>query len=101
MVYMYIWFYKINPSYVEEFEKEYGANGKWIKLFQNSPHYQETILLKNSDQPHSYRTIDIWDNYEAYINFKTENEKEFNEIDNYCEQFTLKEQFEGNFEKIK
>ena len=100
MVYMYIWSYKINPSYVDEFEKEYGANGKWSQLFQKSPHYHETILLKNSDHPHSYRTIDIWDNFDACNDFKLDNKQEFDEIDKYCERFTHKEQFEGNFERI-
>ncbi len=52
------------------FEKIYGSKGLWVELFQQSPDYHGTVLLKDCKIESRYLTIDRWNNETAFQQFK-------------------------------
>lgn len=91
-----IWRYKIKPEKRSEFEKLYGQNGEWVKLFKKYPDYIKTELIKNLNNNH-YITLDYWNSKESYYKFKEAAKKEFIEIDSQGEELTIEEKHIGEF----
>ncbi len=42
-----LWEYEVKPSCEERFEKVYGPEGDWAKLFRSDGNYLETRLLRD------------------------------------------------------
>ena len=53
-----VWQYQVKPEHGQEFERVYGADGDWARLFQRTEGYLGSELLRgfNGD----YLTIDRW-----------------------------------------
>jgi heme-degrading monooxygenase HmoA len=69
-VYEVFWEYEVRPGQTAAFEDLYGADGEWARLFHQADGYIETLLLRDTDQPTRYLTIDRWHSratYEAYV----------------------------------
>jgi len=73
------------------FEKVYGADGPWAKLFGRDAAYRGTRLVKDVERERVYLTLDFWETREAYEKFKKENAAEYGRIDRECEGMTTKE----------
>ncbi len=99
--YMYMWEYHVSKNHIDEFEKAYGLNGDWVNLFKKAEGYIETELHKDINNEGRYITVDYWQSKEACINFRNKYQKEFNEIDERCETYTVKEISLGEFYKIE
>jgi heme-degrading monooxygenase HmoA len=56
-----IWEFTVRDGRVAEFEKLYSATGSWAALFRRSPGFVGTALLRDTQTPHRYVTIDRWD----------------------------------------
>jgi heme-degrading monooxygenase HmoA len=92
-----IWEFQITPAHSAEFEKIYGAQGAWVILFKKSKDYYGTTLLKDSNAPFRYLTIDQWENMDAFENFKSQNLNAYTELDSSCVKFILSEKKIGVF----
>ena len=92
-----IWQYKINPERKNEFEKLYGEDGEWIKLFKKYDGYIRTELLKDLNNENNYFTIDYWNSKESYYHFKDNSFKEYLELDKRGDGLTLSEKHIGEF----
>jgi heme-degrading monooxygenase HmoA len=44
-----------------QFELAYGPGGAWSKLFAQCPGFRGTTLLRGTENPRRYMTIDLWD----------------------------------------
>src|SRR5437016_5744207 len=93
-----IWEFQPKPDKVKEFEKIYGSLGAWAQLFRKSSHYRETRLLRDTRSTGHYLVIDIWDDLEAYLNFKHKHHIEYDKLDHECERLTAMEKQVGIFE---
>lgn len=99
-VFVYIWEYKVKEEYILEFEKVYGPEGDWIKLFKKSKGYIATDLHQDISNTHRFLTVDTWNTKEDRDNFRNRYSKEFELLDEHCESFTEKEKLIGEFYSI-
>ena len=44
-----------------QFELAYGPGGAWSRLFAESPGFRGTTLLRDTENPRRYLTVDVWD----------------------------------------
>lgn len=95
--FVYIWQYEVDPKCRQAFVKAYRANGDWAQLFARDPAYLHTELLESSDRSDVFITIDYWRSRAARDRFRQEYAKEFNKLDAACEEFTVREEFVGDF----
>ena len=98
--YCYIWEYIVQDGSNAEFEKVYGADGDWVKLFRGSSGYVKTDLIRDQSNPQRYITIDHWRSCRDYSEFRTVFDAEYIELDKTCENLTVKESKLGEFTKI-
>ncbi|EKD72042.1 MAG: hypothetical protein ACD_46C00025G0007 [uncultured bacterium] len=99
MIYI-VWEFQVYPAYVDEFEKNYNAQGTWTTLFNQSENYHGTILLKDKNIFCRYITIDQWDNIAAFEDFKAKHLKAYHDLDLSCEKLTLSEKEIGIFDSV-
>jgi heme-degrading monooxygenase HmoA len=86
-----LWEFEVKPGSEELFEKVYGADGAWAKLFVQDSQYKGTRLVKDVERERVYLTLDFWETREAYEKFKKENAAEYERIDRDCEGLTRNE----------
>ncbi len=55
-----LWEFEVKPGCEKRFQKVYGPEGDWAKLFRNDANYQETRLLHDTEHPAIYLTLDFW-----------------------------------------
>jgi hypothetical protein len=61
-----LWEYEVKPGGEERFEKAYGPEGDWVRLFRSDSRYHETRLVRDSFRRGVYLTMDFWQSREAY-----------------------------------
>jgi len=91
-----VWEYRVRERMQEHFERIYGPHGDWARLFSADPAYCRTVLLRNSQQPSTYITLDYWQSQAAFLAFR-ENSTEYVALDLQCEQLTEHEREIGRF----
>jgi quinol monooxygenase YgiN len=95
-----VWEFVAKPDHVAEFERIYGSDGEWSRLFRKSSHYRETILTRDTDRRGRYLLTDIWDDHDSFVSFKKQFREEYERLDRECEALTEQETRIGEFEKI-
>jgi heme-degrading monooxygenase HmoA len=93
----YVWEFQVPPQQVAEFERHYGAAGTWVQLFARAPGYVETLLLKDREKAGRYLTVDRWTSEAAYLAFRAQYAKEYEDLDRECAGLTARERPLGNF----
>ena len=74
-----------------EFVEAYGADGAWLRLFQQGQGYLGTELSALPTKPGWYRTIDRWNSEADYLAFRRDYAVEYASIDSACEELTALE----------
>lgn len=64
-----LWEFRPEPRNVAAFERAYGPEGEWAKLFRQARGYLGTVLLRPEGDGSSYLTIDRWDDEESWRAF--------------------------------
>jgi len=93
-----LWEFEVKPGSEEKFEKVYGADGAWARLFAREVAYRGTRLVKDVGRERVYLTVDFWETREAYEKFKKENAAEYERMDRECEGMTVRETRLGEFQ---
>ncbi len=93
-----LWEFEVKPGCEEKFEKVYGADGAWARLFAQDASYRGTRLVKDVKRERVYLTLDFWETREAHEKFKGENAAEYGRIDRECEGMTLAEKRLGEYQ---
>jgi heme-degrading monooxygenase HmoA len=93
----YVWEFYVSSQNRAQFEKEYGPDGSWARLFQGASGHLETRLLRDSSNPLRYVTIDRWESAAAHESFRSRYSSQYNDLDRRCEEFTTRENFLGQF----
>jgi quinol monooxygenase YgiN len=98
--YVYIWDYTVVPERVEDFQRVYGPDGEWVRLFRQAPGYVRTELHRDVRQPNRFLTIDYWESRSAWETFRAQFATRFEELDARCAELTARETEIGRFEPV-
>jgi heme-degrading monooxygenase HmoA len=91
-----LWEFIVRKDQQSEFERHYNSTGSWAQLFHKSPAFRSTALLRGPGG--RYVTRDIWENIEAFRDFRRRLALEYDELDRVCERYTESERELGVFE---
>jgi heme-degrading monooxygenase HmoA len=102
-MYVTMWEFLVRPGSEDEFQRVYGPDGEWARLFASGAGYLGTELLLDGEQGDGsgakrYVTIDRWSSAEALADFRLEFGAEYEQIDARCESLTMRETHLGSFE---
>ena len=97
---MYAWEYLVPPDKRGIFERFYGPAGDWVQLFRRAPGYIRTELHRDRSNPQRFLTIDYWESYDTWQEFRRRYAEEFEDLDAKCEEITSREIEIGKFEPI-
>jgi heme-degrading monooxygenase HmoA len=95
-----LWEYEVKPGSEERFEKAYGPEGEWVRLFRRDGNYRETRLVRDAERRGIYLTLDFWSSREAYEEFMAEHREEYKEIDEATELLTNSERRVGWYDLV-
>ncbi len=91
------WEFRVQSSRAAEFERAYGPEGDWARLFGRSPAYRGTELLRDPDDPERYLTLDRWDDVADFDAFKAGHGDDYHALDLACEPLCAEERLVGRF----
>jgi heme-degrading monooxygenase HmoA len=97
-MFLVLWEFEVKPDSEENFERIYGADGDWVRLFRTDPNFRETRLLRDPFRPRRYVTLDLWTSRDAYRAFKESHREAYETLDKKCEGLTLTERLICSFE---
>ncbi len=98
--YLILWEFHVRAGQEQLFERVYGADGDWARLFQRSEAYFGTELVRDAQMPLRYVTLDFWATRAAYADFRAQHRNEYEGLDARCEDMTEKESEIGAFERV-
>ena len=99
-MYHILWEFRVAEEHRPAFERLYGPEGDWAKLFAHSPDFLGATLLRDRAVPGRYLTLDRWQDAESYDRFLETHKTEYKELDARCELLTEYEMKIGAFESI-
>src|SRR5260370_42450325 len=76
-----VWEFRVRSGKRREFERVYGPDGDWARLFRTGKGYICTELVRDLKTPRRYLTFDRWASRQAYERFKKENRTQYQAID--------------------
>jgi heme-degrading monooxygenase HmoA len=89
------WRFTVAAERRAEFERIYGADGDWARLFRRHAGFLGTQLLVGADG--IYLTLDRWRSEADWIDFKHAHAEAYAALDRACEALTLAEERLGAF----
>jgi hypothetical protein len=90
-MFLVLWEFEVKPGCEKRFEKVYGPDGDWARLFRTDPHYHATRVLHDPFHPAVYLTLDFWDSRQCYEDFIASHSTAYKAIDSAGEELTLSE----------
>jgi heme-degrading monooxygenase HmoA len=93
-----VWAFDVKPEQVKAFERVYGPEGDWVRLFRRAPGYVGTEMRRETERMTRYLTIDRWESRAAYAQFKETLRHEYQALDARCAMLTYSERKVGDFE---
>ena len=99
-MYVILWRFRPLAGRESEFEDAYGPSSEWASLFSKGDGYLGTELLRHSDDPREYLTVDRWDSRAAYETFLDRFDREYRQLDRRLEGLTEEETLLGTFEAL-
>ena len=94
------WAFNPKAEHRRDFERAYGQNGDWVRLFRTGDGYLKTELHRDPEEPGRYITLDFWHSRQQYEVFREQARSAYQEIDARCERFTEDEQLLGDFSDV-
>ncbi len=92
-----VWEFRVQPKFEKKFERTYGPEGEWVRLFRRGKGYLRTELFRDAETRGRYLTVDYWISREAYEAFRRKFDHEFGILDKQCESLTEQETPLGSF----
>jgi hypothetical protein len=71
-----------------QFELAYGPGGAWSQLFGRCPGFRGTTLLRDTQNPRRYLTIDFWDTGAQQEQALAESEAEYADLEAAFSEWT-------------
>ena len=97
-MFVILWHFEVKPGNRVRFEKVYGTQGSWVRLFRSDPHFRGTQLLHDPSSDSCYFTVDFWDSDSAYQHFLDFNRQAYDELDSSLSDLTFNERHIVSFE---
>ena len=97
-MYQIFWEYEVRPEQVAAFERLYGADGEWARLFRRADGYVETLLFRDTDRPTRYLTVDRWQSRAAFDTFVDSASSAYAALDRQGGALTVREHRLGAFD---
>ncbi len=94
------WEFQVKADKIAEFERRYGSDGDWPQLFRRAKGFHHTVLGRSTHAPGHYLVTDVWDDAEAFAQFKKDFREAYVQLDKLCESLTLEEKHIGDFEPL-
>jgi heme-degrading monooxygenase HmoA len=98
--YLVVWQFRPRLGLEGSFEREYGPQGSWARLFATAEGFIRTELNRDLKDSGRYLTLDFWTSKEAYESFRAKHAAEYAGIDQECEALTIEEKYLGEFSKV-
>lgn len=98
MAFHVLWEFRVRGGSEAEFEKRYGTEGDWVRLFRRGEGYLGTALLRDRGTPRRYLVTDTWRDGAAYRAFKETHAEAYATLDRECTALTEDERCLGEFE---
>ena len=92
-----IWEFRVQPGQEAAFERAYGPEGDWARLFRGSTGYRGTELLRDPADPRRYLTLDRWEDAADFEAFKAAHGDDYRALDATCEPLCSEERLVGRF----
>jgi heme-degrading monooxygenase HmoA len=99
-MYVVLWRFRPLAGRESEFVRVYGPSGEWATLFRRGDDYLGTELLRSSDNPGEYLTLDRWTSRDSYEAFRARFNSEYRRLDHRLEVLTEEEALLGTFETL-
>jgi len=94
-----VWEFLVRADRLSEFQRYYSdVDGPWAQLFRKSPGFQGTVLIRDTEDPRHFLTIDSWDTVDAQVAMREQFQREYGDLDRACEELTESERRVGAFE---
>ncbi len=90
-----VWRYEVAEAHRAAFERAYGCDGEWTRLFGTAEGYIGTELLVDGDG--LYMTLDRWRSRANFEAFQAEAGEAYQALDAQCEMLTVREERIGAF----
>ena len=98
MTHVRIWKFCPQQDRALEFERAYGANGRWAELFGKASGYHGTSLLRPIEPGGWWLTIDRWASAADFEAFSRDWSEQYRALDAELEGVAGDEEFVGAFE---
>jgi heme-degrading monooxygenase HmoA len=95
-----VWEFRVAPEHVETFERTYGPEGEWVRLFRRASGYVRTELHRDRQDPLRFLTVDYWESAAHWSAFRARHAREYESLDARCAGLTLSESAIGQFEPV-
>jgi len=92
-----MWKYHIESGRAQEFEEMYGPHGAWAQLFGQGEGYVGAELLRATENPLRYITIDRWTSGAAFETFRHQHSDNYDALNRRCDVITEQETSLGTF----
>lgn len=99
MSYEIIWTYEVEPGRREAFERAYGPDGDWTRLFRRDEGFLEVVLLADADEPGRYLTIDRWRDAASFDRFTAQHGDAYAALDDDLASLSGRGTRLGGFER--
>jgi heme-degrading monooxygenase HmoA len=76
-----VWTFEVSEAKRGMFELAYGPGGAWSTLFAKAPGYRGTALLRDTQNPGRYMTVDAWDSEAHQREFLDRHQEEYSTLD--------------------
>lgn len=96
----FVWEFIVRADTIKEFERVYSNGGPWGALFAKSPGFRGTSLLRDTQNPRRFLTIDRWESAAAHSTMREQFAREYEDLDRACEKLTESERRIGIFEEL-
>jgi len=95
-----VWEFCVRTDRRRAFEKIYGPEGNWARLFSRGDGYIRTELIRDPKTTGRYVTVDFWKSRQAFERFKKQNLAAYQALDKKCNSLTESEKLMGEFEAM-
>ncbi len=96
-----LWEYEVKLGCEKRFEKAYGPDGGWVRLFRSDSRYRKTRLVRDAFRRGVYLTMDFWNSREASEKFMATHREEYKALDAAGEELTSSERRLGWYELVQ
>jgi heme-degrading monooxygenase HmoA len=100
MTFLSVWEYVVPSARRESFERVYGPEGDWARLFRRASGYIRTELHHDRDDAERYLTLDYWESAAAWEAFRAGFAREYEALDARAAELTTRETALGRFERV-